>query len=253
MLSLHTKEDMHVHSTFSDGRDSPSTNVVAAELHGLRRLGCVDHVRHDSTYVPDFAAHIAALRKRTSLQLYVGVEAKFLDDRGTLDLPKPALLRGVDFVYAADHQLPLSEGCLDVRESRRRLESGRLTPANVIEALHDATVGAAQLAGPRVIVAHLFSLLPKLNIDERQVCTWVVESLGDALASCDAMIEIDERWACPSPRIIATLMSRGVGVLFSSDAHTSDAVGHYEYATAAMERAQTMLRPTRSDLPCVQL
>lgn len=40
-------EDMHVHSTFSDGRDT--INVAAAERLGLLELTYVDHVRAELT------------------------------------------------------------------------------------------------------------------------------------------------------------------------------------------------------------
>ncbi len=39
------RQDMHVHSTFSDGRDTIEDNVAEAERLGLLELTCVDHVR----------------------------------------------------------------------------------------------------------------------------------------------------------------------------------------------------------------
>ena len=49
-------EDNHVHSTFSDGKGTIAENIAAAEAVGLKRLVCVDHVRLDTTYVPEFVA-----------------------------------------------------------------------------------------------------------------------------------------------------------------------------------------------------
>ena len=41
-------EDMHVHSTFSDGKGSIAENIAEAERLGLRRMTCVDHVREST-------------------------------------------------------------------------------------------------------------------------------------------------------------------------------------------------------------
>jgi hypothetical protein len=49
---------MHVHSTFSDGRNTLEENVAQAERVGLRALRCVDHVRTDTKWVPTFTAAV---------------------------------------------------------------------------------------------------------------------------------------------------------------------------------------------------
>ncbi|MFZ0974784.1 MAG: PHP domain-containing protein, partial [Solirubrobacteraceae bacterium] len=85
------RQDMHVHSTFSDGAHSLEENVAEAESLGLVELGCVDHVRVDTDWVPAYAAAVAALRERTEVRLQCGIEAKLLDTAGALDLPEPCL------------------------------------------------------------------------------------------------------------------------------------------------------------------
>lgn len=55
--------DHHVHSTFSDDAVStPEENVAAAVVAGLETLRIVDHVRRDTTWVPEYVSAIAALR-----------------------------------------------------------------------------------------------------------------------------------------------------------------------------------------------
>ncbi|MFT7583509.1 MAG: putative metal-dependent phosphoesterase TrpH, partial [Myxococcota bacterium] len=54
MLNLDLKEDMHVHSTWSDGKDTLEANIAMAGQRGLRRLACVDHVRADTSWVGAF-------------------------------------------------------------------------------------------------------------------------------------------------------------------------------------------------------
>ena len=57
--------DLHVHSTFSDGRGTIEENIAAAEALGLGTLGCVDHVRVDTDWVPDYVAAVNRLRGST--------------------------------------------------------------------------------------------------------------------------------------------------------------------------------------------
>ena len=84
---MNERADMHVHSTFSDGRDRIEDNIAECEELGLTALGCVDHVRVDTDWVPDYVAAVGRLRSETAVQLRCGIEAKLLDTTGALDLP----------------------------------------------------------------------------------------------------------------------------------------------------------------------
>ena len=79
--------DLHVHSTFSDGRGTIEENIAAAEALGLGTLGCVDHVRADTDWVPAYVEAVQRLRGETAVELRCGIEAKLLDTTGALDLP----------------------------------------------------------------------------------------------------------------------------------------------------------------------
>ena len=61
---MNARQDMHVHSTFSDGRDPIEDNVAEAEALGLTALDCVDHVRADTDWVPDYVAAVRRIRAR---------------------------------------------------------------------------------------------------------------------------------------------------------------------------------------------
>src|SRR5881394_91578 len=98
-MPIRLDEDWHVHSTFSDGADSLDANVERAAWRGLRHLGCVDHVRRDSTFVPEYVAAVKRARVESPIELSIGIEAKMLDRAGTLDLPND--VEGVELVYVA--------------------------------------------------------------------------------------------------------------------------------------------------------
>lgn len=221
-------EDMHVHSTFSDGKHTVAQNLAQAEQLGLRRFACVDHVRIDSTYVPDFVAEVHRQRPGRGMDVFVGVEAKILNGSGLLDLPSD--LRGVDLLYAADHQFPLGERCYKPREIRQRLEEGSLTAAQVFTALIAATEGVLHRY-PRVVLAHLFSIIPKVGLREDDIPDSSIAALAWAAKCTSAAIEIDERWRCPSARTIQLFFQAGVPIFSSTDSHTKETIGIYSYVS----------------------
>jgi putative hydrolase len=224
------REDMHVHSTFSDGRGTLRENIAAAVNAGVERLGCVDHVRRDSDWVPRFVAEIRAAQRLTSVELRIGVEAKFLDGYGALDVPDD--LPGVDRVYAADHQVPLGDACFSPRQVRAWLTHGNLEPATVIDALVDTTLIAA--SHHRLVVAHLWSVLPKLGLSEDLVSDEQLCRLADGLARADAEVEIDEQWSSPGVRTCRVMQDAGVRLRASSDAHLPERIGCYDHVASVL-------------------
>ena len=162
-------EDHHVHSVFSDGKTTIEENIAQAERCGLRRLGCVDHVRADTTYVPEYVAAIRRLRPTTAVALTAGIEAKILDLSGRLDVPV-AGVDGIDFVYVADHQFPWNDGPRSPRDVKAALQAGHVTAAHCGTMLIESTIAA--MRGYRrhpLVLAHLFSILPKLGLSEDDV------------------------------------------------------------------------------------
>lgn len=220
-------EDWHVHSTFSDGKHSLEDNVAEAKRRGLRRIGCVDHVRRDTAWVPELVEACRAAESRFGLDIVIGVEAKILDASGLCDVP--AELRGVDHIYIADHRLPLEHGCYSPAEVSAKLRDGELTRERVVEALVGATERAMRRY-PASVVAHLFSFLPKVRISEEAVSDAQLHRLARAALETDAIFEVDERWRCPGTRTVATLLDAGVPVVLSTDSHRKDDIGVYRYA-----------------------
>ncbi len=232
-------EDMHVHSTFSDGRDDLSVNVSVAERRRLRRMCCVDHVRRDTLWIPDFVSRVRKLDATSPVQLFVGIEAKILDSRGTLDLPAKGL-SGVDHIYIADHQVPFSHGVRTPKEVRHDLRTGRISRSTVVATVLVATARALQ-RHPGSVIAHLFSVLPKVGLSEDDVPESWLAMLADVAAETGAHLEVDERWLCPSPRVIARFAARGIPIWASTDSHQSDTIGRYQYVTRAIDEAADMI------------
>jgi putative hydrolase len=228
-------EDYHVHSTFSD--DAVSTlaeNVRVAADRGLRTLCLAEHVRQDTAWVPEFAAavdeHRGQSHRLAGLRVLAGVEAKIWDGSGRLDLPDA--LDGIDLVLVADHQFPADNGPVHPDEVRTAIERGGMTAAEAIERLCEATARAlpvgGQAAGRGVLLAHLFSLLPKIGLDEAMVPDAVLADLAKRAAQAGALAEVNEKWCCPSPRTAAALARAGVRLVAGSDSHHCRDIGCYD-------------------------
>ena len=224
-------EDHHVHSTFSD--DAVSTvaeNVRAARERGLRVVVLADHVRQGSPWVPDFVAAVRELRPASGIEVLAGVEAKILNGAGELDLPPS--LRGLDRVLIADHQYPGDHGPVPPQDMRDALERRQCSAADVIDGLIAATLGALERA-PLPQLAHLFSLLPKMGLDEADVPGTALDHLARGCHQAGARVEVNEKWACPAPRTIRALAAAGVPLVASTDSH--------DCATSALRRVRGIL------------
>lgn len=241
-------QDHHVHSTFSD--DAVSTvaeNVAAARERGLRTLCLADHVRHDSAWVPDFVSAVDALRPVPGLDVLAGVEAKILDRTGRLDLPEG--IGGTDVVLIADHQFPGDLGPVHPRAMRDAIATGLVTPGEVIDCLIDATTGALMTATQleqRPQLAHLFSIVPKMGLDEEAVSDRAICQLARQARAAGAWLEVNEKWACPSSRTVRAFGEAGVDLVASTDSHDCRDIGAYSWVRRIADGAAPG-GPTRPD------
>jgi putative hydrolase len=228
-------EDFHVHSTFSDGASTLADNVAAARERGLRTLCLVDHVRQDTTWVPEFTAAVAPYRGQPGLRVLAGVEAKILDTAGHLDLP-PDLDAGVDLVLVADHRFPSAEGPRHPDDVFSSMKTGTTTAAQAIEDLCRATANAISPARcpRRPLLAHLFSVLPKVGLSEAVIPSPILAELAWRIARSGALVEVNEKWACPSPRTVAALVAAGVPLVAGSDSHHCRDIGRYDSVAATV-------------------
>jgi putative hydrolase len=228
-------EDMHVHSTFSDGQNSVLENLEAASRAGLRRILCVDHVRKSSDWLPSFVGEVNRLRPQfPDLEILVGVEAKMLNAAGELDLPDDR--SGIDYIHAADHQVPLHTQGFSPRVIAEQLALGTLTSEFVIQSILAAMHGCIRTYST-LIFSHPFSVLPKLGLNEAQVSESDLLHLGSAASKSGALFELSEAWRCPSERVVKCLLQAGAGFVVSTDSHASAKIGRYQnYCVPLLQR-----------------
>jgi putative hydrolase len=77
------------------------------------------------------------------------------------------------------------------------------------------------------VVAHLFSVLPRLGLDEAMVPELLLAQVAKEVARAGAMVEINEKWACPSARTVAAMARAGVPMVAGTDSHHCRDVGVY--------------------------
>ncbi|TWE11977.1 PHP domain-containing protein [Rudaeicoccus suwonensis] len=218
--------DLHTHSALTDGADTPEAMADAAIAAGLHTWGLSDHVRAESDWLIDYVLRVRGLR-REGLIVKCGVEAKILDASGTLDLP--ADLPDLDYLLIADHQFPGVDGPVHPSTVAEWIARGVTSAETVVDTLVDALCRAIAGAPFRPIVAHPFSVLPKMGLSERHVSPDHVTALGSACLSSEAAVEINEKWRCPSASIVGPLESAGVLLTSGSDAHQVSDVGTRSY------------------------
>ena len=224
--------DHHVHSTFSD--DAVSTlaeNVAAAHAAGLAELRLVDHVRQSTNWVPEFVAAVGALEIPDGLTVHTGVEAKILDSTGLLDVPPG--LAGIDRILIADHQFPGVGEPWSPSTTIERLTAG-LTVDDALDLLIGGLIGAMHRY-PGNQLAHCFSILPKVGLDEERLGAERLRAWAETAAATDTLVEVNEEWACPGPVALAAARDAGVRLVASTDSHVASAVGRYDAVVGLLD------------------
>lgn len=107
--TLHVRGDLHMHTTWSDGRDTVDDMVSAARAIGYEYVAITDHSQGAASGrtlavadIPRQRAEIEDVRRRVpGLRILHGIEVDILRD-GSLDCPDEALA-GFDVVLASLH------------------------------------------------------------------------------------------------------------------------------------------------------
>ena len=150
-------------------------------------------------------------------------------------------------VVVSDHQFPTRLGPVTPAEMRRRIRVGEVHAVDAVADLVLAT-SRAVFVHERVVVGHLFSVLPKAGIDPAVVTPEMLDMLATACRSAGAVVEVNERWRTPGVDVALTLCHLGVDLVPSSDAHDVSALGAWDHVASVAEAAHRLM-PTWPRLP----
>jgi DNA polymerase (family 10) len=158
VLERHIRGDLHMHSDWSEGRDSVERMVTAARQLGYEYVAITDHSQRAWSSrrlalddVPKQRAEIETLRSRvTGIEILHGIEVDMMPD-GTLDFDDE-VLAGFDIVLASLH---IDAGQDAARLTDRYLKAMANPLVNVIT--HPANRSPARTAGFDVDFDALFA------------------------------------------------------------------------------------------------
>lgn len=229
--------DLHVHTTFSDGRNTPEEMVQAAIAKGMAAIGFSDHAHtaFDESYciprekLPAYRAEIAALKEKYKGQIEIlcGIEQDFYADTPTDGYDY--VIGSVHYVKIREEYIPIDENPEILLDAAKRHFGGDIYL--LIEKYYETVAEVAEITHADII-GH-FDLITKFNencvlFDEsapRYMAAW--RSAADRLLKAGIPFEINtgavsrgyRTTPYPSAPIQDYLRSHGAQFLLSSDSH----------------------------------
>lgn len=203
--------DLHMHSNYSDGKNTPEEMIDAAIGIGYETMAITDHVWRSSSWVPAYTAHLHSLKMkyRNQIQLYSGIEAKVVSLNGDIDAD-PSFDALVDLVLGSIHRIPKPDGYYSSADVDRMPQ--RVIVENWLEAFY------RMLENPRVdIIAHPLSELKKFGVREEEL---PMTEITDRIADSGKILELNVRYNTPDQSVIRLSAHKGTAFLISSDSHT---------------------------------
>ncbi len=210
------KCDLHTHTTYCDGKNSPEEMIKAAIVLGMETIGFSGHSYTSFDEAPcmsregtaQYRAEIADLKLRYADQIRIlcGIEQDFYAD-------DPAV--GFDYVIGSVHYLPTGNGeyaCMDlsvetVEKATRECYGGDIY--KLVRAYYERV--AQVLDKTKCDIVGHFDLLEKLNKNERLFSSSDIRYRRAALEALDYLIERDAVFEINSGGI-----PRGYGLIYPS-------------------------------------
>ncbi len=240
------KGDLHVHTVFSDGKNTPEEMVLAAMEKGFDYIGFSDHAPmnfDDGCAMPEaklseYAAEILRLKEKYKgrITIYLGMEMDSLS-------PLPAL--PLDYTIGSVHYLEMPDGHhVSIDWTAEKLKQGADAyfggdPYAIVEAYYERVASMAQALRPSII-GH-FDLITKFQeqsplFDEqhpRYVAAW--QKAVDAILPHCTLFEINTGAMArgyrtspyPSPAIQQYILQKGGRFIQNSDSHHRDTLGKF--------------------------
>lgn len=212
--------DYHIHSLYSDGKDSIESCIRVACKRGLQEIAFTDHVWRTSNWVADYVAEIKRMRAEyPQIRILIGVEAKAIDHDGNVDVSRK-IAQMVDFVMGVVHRY----------QPRVPYDLAALGPSQA--ARQETLITLKLLENPQVtVVGHPTRTYYKFFYP-RYTQDPFPDDLLDEIAvrarECGKLLELN----CQFPyqeQLLASYLRNGVEFTLGSDAHRAEDVGNTSY------------------------
>jgi len=210
--------DLHLHTTYTDGRMTVAEVLELAKASGLREIGFTDHARRTSTYVPAYLDEIGreAVRICPEMRVFRGLEVKITTLAGEIDLAEETAA-SLDYVVGSLHRLPAKPD-EEVFVSWNLVEPSRAVDVEVEATLAMIERGRAQVVGHlgRVFLEHYTVPFPDSAI----------RAIVEAAKQHSVAIELNGRFPAEHfERVLRHCLESNCLVAVSSDAHKAEDVG----------------------------
>ena len=236
------RKDLHVHTTFSDGKNSPEEMVLAAIDAGLDVIGFSDHsyTAFDESWcmsvqgTADYRAEVARLKEKYQGKITVlcGIEQDYYTDSPAVGYDY--IIGSVHFIKIGGRFIPVDEGTAYLREAAEKYFDGDIYA--VIEEYYRTVTDVVNKTGADII-GH-FDLICKHNeqsplydeLHPRYRAAW--QSAADTLLKTGKPFEINtgavtrgyKSEPYPSKDILQYIKEHGGTFILSSDSHTTEAL-----------------------------
>jgi putative hydrolase len=204
--------DMHLHTSYTDGRPTVTEVIRRAEEIGLEEIAFTEHMRSDSDWFHAFADDVRAAAAGTAVRVLVGAEVRITDFDGSLDIT-PELRRECDVVLASVHRFPGPDGA--------PLDFARVPRDTFAETEFRLALGFLRRGGADVL-AH------PGGMSQRRIGGFPDEmyrTLVRASVAAGVAIEISVAYLRDVGAFLALLRDDDPLVSIGSDAHTLDELG----------------------------
>lgn len=231
------RQDLHVHSIFSDGTMAPVEIADKARLNSFS-AGLADHcLFYGPKTTEAFQKYMAAVR---ATDLYMGLE---VDLGRPVDLPA-FIARELDYVIGSIHHLALAEGQVlfsPYFKARRFGTSYEFPcelgdPRDSLNAIADLIVSRLE-TDPVDILGHA-TVLPACAVlgDEQAFSRdWSARVIRAAVENGVA-IEISGLWKAPHREFLEMSLEEGATFALGSDAHDERGLFDIEYPVRMVEQ-----------------
>lgn len=232
--------DLHIHTTYSDGKDSPENIIKTAVKMGLKEIGFSDHsyTPFDTSYcinendIDKYIDEINHLKEMYNDQIVVhlGIEQDYYSTQNTDKFDY--IIGSVHYIKINDEYIPVDESAEILNKSVNRYFDGDIY--SLIEQYYDTVANVCSKTNADII-GHI-DLISKFNennilFDENnERYKNAFKYACDKLLECNKIFEINtgaisrgyRTSPYPSSDIYNYLKKHGAKFILSSDSHSKD-------------------------------
>ena len=238
--------DLHTHTTFSDGKNTPEEMVLSAIEKGLKTIGISDHsvTAFDSSYclkaeqISNYIKEIERLKEkyRDKIEVLCGIEQDLYSPK--LDYKFDYIIGSVHYIKVQDDYVPVDLSAQILKDAAEKYFDGDVFL--LIEEYYRAVGTVAEETGADII-GH-FDLVTKFQEkeplfdekDERYINAW--KFAVDKLIKADIPFEINygaisrgyRTTPYPSKDIQEYIIKKGGRFVYSSDSHNADTIASFK-------------------------